>query len=205
MKKHHLYPAILVGFLLLMASGCASPIAENFRNEAIHAGSFPQVFENPGNFRGDTVIWGGSIVRTLTTREGSQIYILQSPLGSRDKPESADASEGRFIATTDRLLDPLVYASGRLITVAGQVVGEKVVVHKKSGNSYTYPVVSAGQLYLWPREEPALPPYWGPDYGPYWGNEPFWDYPYFSGPYGGEGWERDGDEGRDRDRDQDRR
>lgn len=202
MKKSQLCNFLMGGFLLLIVSGCASPISENLRKEAMPRESFSLVFENPDHFQDNTVVWGGSIIRTITDKDGSQVYILQTTLGFRDKPESTDTSQGRFIAITDRHLDPLVYAKGRLITVAGQVAGKKTVVHKKSGGSYTYPVVRAEQLYLWPKRE-APTPYIGPYYAPYWwdGYDPFWDYPYFPGYYDDERWEGRRDEDRDRDRD----
>ena len=210
MKKTRLTNVLLGGFLLLLASGCASPIAENLRKEAMAGGTFPMVFENPDDYQGNTVVWGGSIIRTINTKEGSQVYILQTQLDSRDKPESTDTSEGRFIAISDHRLDPLVYIKGRLITVAGQVAGKKVVTHKKSGATYTYPMVRAEQLYLWPKQEESSTPYYGPAYDPYWwgGYDPFWDYPYFGGYYGDEGWGGGGEgrEGRgDEDHDRDRR
>jgi len=201
MKKSQFYNFLMAGFLLLIIGGCASPISKNLREEALPSGDFPLVFENPEHFQDRTVVWGGSIISIATNEEGSQVYLLQTTLGFRDKPESTDTSQGRFIAITDRHLDPLVYAKGRLITVAGQVAGKKTVVHKKSGNSYTYPVVRAEQLYLWPKKE--TPAAYGPYYDPYWwdGYDPFWDYPHFRGYDDDERWEGRRDEDRDRDYD----
>lgn len=200
MNKTHVFNFLMGGFLLLLASGCASPIAENLRKEAAQGATFSMVFENPDTYQGSTVIWGGKIIRTVTTKDGSQIYILQSSLDSEDKPQSTDTSQGRFIAETDRKLDPMVYAKGRKITVAGKVVGKKVVTHKKLGGTYTYPVVQSEQLHLWAMPEPKAPAYWDPYWGSYWGGyDPYWDYPYFGGGWGG----GDEDEGGGGDHDHD--
>ena len=184
MERTQKFNLLTGGLLLLFAGGCASPIAKSYRQGATPGVTFSMVFQNPDTFQGNTVIWGGSIIRTVTTKDGSHIYILQSSLDSRDKPEAADTSEGRFIATTDRRLDPMVYTMGRKVTVAGKVTGKKIVVYKKSGDTYIYPVVQSEQIYLWPAPEPEAPAYWAPYYGPY------WDYPYFEGGFeGDEDWE----------------
>jgi outer membrane lipoprotein len=168
-------------FLLMAVIGCASPIAKTLRQEAAPGVTFPMVFKNPDAYQGETVIWGGSIIRTVNTKEGARIFILQTILGLRDKPEAADTSEGRFVAETDHFLDPLVYAKGRRITVAGRVAGKETIVHKKTEIRYTYPLVQIEQLHLWKKPEPPLPPFYGPYWEPYWGYDPFWDFPYFDG------------------------
>lgn len=183
-------------FLLVVASGCASPITKSLRQEAASNVTFPMVFGNPDAYVGDTVIWGGYIIRTVNSREGSRIFILETALDYRDAPEASETSQGRFIAETAQLLDPLVYAKGRMVTVAGRVTGKKTVTHKKSGISYSYPVIQVKQLHLWAKARPAPPAYWGPYWGPYWD----WDYPYYDVGFGGfEGEEEHGrgDEGRE--------
>jgi outer membrane lipoprotein len=167
-------------FLLMAVTGCASPIAKTLRQEAAPGVTFPMVFANPDAYVGDTVVWGGSIIRTVNTREGSRLFVLQTVLGLRDKPGATDTSEGRFIAETDRFLDPLVYAKGRLITVAGRVAGKETMARKKADIGYTYPLVKVEQLYLWKKPEPTPPLYWAPYWGP-WEYDPFWDFPYYDG------------------------
>lgn len=186
MTKAQISNYILGSFLLLLAAGCAAPISDTFRREATPGVTFSMVNENPNTFRGNTVIWGGSIIKTVTTRKGSKIYVLQAPLDSNEEPQSTDTSKGRFIATTEHMLDPLVYAEGRMITVAGKVAGKKTVTRKKSSLSYTYPVVQSGQLYLWPRPSTNQAGYWRPYWGPYGGYDPDWDYPYFDEGFDGD-------------------
>lgn len=179
-------------FFLVTAIGCTSPITKTLRQEAAPGVTFPMVFTNPDAFKGDTVIWGGSIIRTVNTKEGTSIWILQAPLDMRDKPEDALASQGRFIAVTDRRLDPLVFAKGMLVTVAGKLNGQKTVVNKRTGLSYTYPLVQTEQLHLWERTRPMSQEYWGPYW---WGYDPFWDFPYDGGFEGDEGREFERHEG----------
>ena len=175
MKRPKVHDFLVCIFFLVAVTGCASPIAWSLRQEAAPGVTFAMVFENPDAYQGDIVIWGGSIIRTVNTKEGSRIFILQTMLGLRDRPEAVDTSEGRFIAVTDRFVDPLVYREGRMITVAGRVTGKETVVHKETGISYTYPLVQVEQLHLWKKPESAPVPYWGP----YWGYDPFWDFSFY--------------------------
>ncbi len=170
---------VLVSLLTLI--GCTSPITKTLRQEAAPGVTLPKVLNTPEAYRGDTVIWGGYIIHTVNSHQGSQIFILQTLLGSRDKPEATETSEGRFIANSARFLDPLVYGKGRPVTVAGTVTGVKSVTNKKTGTTYAYPVVQVKQLYLWEQTNASSPygePYWW--YDPYW--DGYWDFPY---PYEG--------------------
>ena len=194
--------------LLITVVGCTSPITRTLRQEATPGVTFPMVFTSPDSFQGDTVIWGGSIIRTINTKDGTSICILQIPLDVRDKPEGIETSQGRFIAVTDRQLDPLVYAKGMMVTVAGKLNGKKKVVNKRTGVSYTYPLVQIEQLHLWEKARSTPSQYWGPYW---WGYDPFWDFSYYGGfegdedggprfegrGYEGREFERHGGEGRE--------
>lgn len=160
-------------FLPLTLISC-SPIAKVYRQEAVSA-RFSEVFQNPENYKGDTVVWGGSIIRTIPLKRGAAVYVLETKLGFRDKPKGSETSRGRFIARTHRQLDPLIYARGRQITVAGRVIGTRVVTNRKTRATYTYPVIQMEQVHLWPLPEAvAVPAYW-------WGWGGY--YPYWGGPY----------------------
>src|SRR5215510_9257350 len=96
------------------------------------------------------VILGGEILATLPKPGSTEIEILSRPLGRGDVPERTDVSEGRFLARTPEFLDPAIYARGRRITVLGTAAGSE---ERMVGDSpYTYPVVDAEQIKLWPRE-----------------------------------------------------
>lgn len=202
MTRSRSFNFLINSLLFLLVGGCAAPISKSFRQATTPGVTFPMVFENPDGFLGNTVIWGGSIIKTVTTQTGSKIYILQSPLDPGEKPQSSDLSRGRFIVTTDSMLDPLVYSKWRKLTVAGKVTSKKIVTHSTSGNSYIYPVVQSEQLYLWPRPETIQTVYWGPYWGPSRGYDENWEYPYFDDGFGGEDGGFDGgdhDDGGDRD------
>jgi outer membrane lipoprotein len=120
------------------------------------------------------VIWGGSIIQTLNTKEGTEVLVLETPLGYEERPEARKYSQGRFMAKTPKYLDPEVYRPGRRVTVAGEIIGKEA---RPLGNTeYIYPVVMIKEIRLWERYRAyAYPYYW---YGPGW-----WGWPYGYGYY----------------------
>lgn len=167
---------------LLMLSSCAHVISRETLKRARTDVPFSAVAADPFFFKGSLFVWGGTIVATSVTRDGSVIEVVQAPLGTYGAVSDSDASQGRFLVRTDRFLDPLIYEKGREITVAGVLVGsEKRPVGE---TSYRYPVLEAREIYLWKEEEPYYYPYYY-DYPwyrhprwygrPYYYCDPFWD------------------------------
>jgi outer membrane lipoprotein len=99
----------------------------------------------------------------------TEVELLTKPLDEQDRPRHGDASPGRVLVSTPHFLDPAVYAEGRRITVIGTVTGQE---ERKIGElPYRYPVVTAVDLRLWPKEI-AVAPYPAP-----------WAYYYYPWPY----------------------
>ncbi len=161
--------------LLLSLSGCAHVISKELRTKSDPTLTLAQVRQNPEMFKDKTVLWGGEIIETTNLKDAStQIEIFQMPLGWRGEPKATAFSEGRFLALIGQSLDPYLYRKGRKITVAGEILGEKI---KPLGEmDYRYPLVSVKQIHLWPEQVPYPYPYyyydpWWYYYGPrwYWG------------------------------------
>jgi outer membrane lipoprotein len=164
--------------LAFMISGCGHVISENLRKEADPALTFREVFSNPSAYRGKQVIWGGEIIETVNQKEGSTlIEVLQRPLTLMGEPRENAGTEGRFMILIENYLDPYIYKTGRKITVAGEVAGEKV---KPVGEmDYRYPLLVSRQIHLW--EDPQLYSYPYPYFYGGWYYRPFyprWSYPY---------------------------
>jgi outer membrane lipoprotein len=203
MKRYPLFKFLVLALSLLVVSTCATPpIAKQYRQEAQAEDlTFSMVLQNPDAYVGDIVLWGGSIIETKNLKEGTELIVLETPLGREDRPRGAKHSGGRFIAISSKFLDPAVYKAGRMVTLAGQVTGKKAM--SLGETTYTYPEVAVKQLHLWERRPRYIYhayPYddWG--WGPYWG----WDsddYGDFDEDFdrGGEGMERGGERGTDRD------
>jgi outer membrane lipoprotein len=177
---------LAVGSVVLLGIGCASrPIAKVYRQQAAAEDvTFPMVLKNPDAYNGYVVLWGGTILHIKNLKDSAHITVLETPLHGSERPRSRSYSQGRFIARSEKLLDPEVYRRGEKITVAGVVSGKEV--QPLGETTYTYPVIEVKQIVLWQRHyyRYAYPyDWWGPD----------WDY--WWGPYGGPYWDRDPDFG----------
>jgi outer membrane lipoprotein len=185
MKCQRLIRLFALVFFLAVASACSYPISQQLRQEASKDLSFPLVLKDPASYTGSIVLWGGSIIETVPLADGSEIFVLQTPLDYLEMPEAAKYSQGRFIAKSSSFLDPEIYKNGRKITLAGEITGKESRPLGKS--QYTYPVVTIKELHLWKKRNfYAYPyPYYDWYYGPGWG----WGW-YGPGPYWGD-WDED--------------
>lgn len=159
-------PALLLG-------GCAvNPVAP----AGPYAAVSPEMAA-AGTATGSRVRWGGILVDTRPETARTCFEVLALPLDSEGEPlRERTVSEGRFIACSPGFYDPALYAKGREITVAGDIV--KVETHRIGGYDYRFPVLQAGAPHLWPRFRNIR---YVPG-GPCW-NNPFcspWGWP---GPY----------------------
>jgi outer membrane lipoprotein len=147
------FSLFLTMVLSLFVVSCAHVISKEVLKEVDKNVTFAQLAKDPDAYKGKTVLFGGAIIETINVADKSRIMVLQQPLDRRDRPVAGDVSEGRFIVTTQGFLDPAIYSPGRLVTVAGQVVGKER--HPLGEIEYTYPVIEKQGLYLWPIERPA--------------------------------------------------
>jgi outer membrane lipoprotein len=149
---------LIAGFLMLL-SACAPVISQTTMSTVDKSVSFPALQQNPDAYKGSVVLLGGQIIATTVKANETWIEVLEKPLDYDQKPSDADQSFGRFLVRFQGFLDPAIYASGRKLTVAGQVEG-KVVRPIKEIN-YTYPVLIAREHYLWKPEDVYSAPRFG--------------------------------------------
>jgi outer membrane lipoprotein len=174
---------LLILSTLLFLSGCAHVMSEEARSLVDPAITFSRLRSEPESLVGKYVMLGGIIAGVRNEKDGSQLEVVQSPMGSDELPEEAShASGGRFLAVTSGFLDPLVYKTGRRITLVGQVRGKQNQPLEKI--DYTYPVISIREIHVWKKSEidPTYYPPPGYFYDPFrWGwGPPSW---YFRSPY----------------------
>lgn len=162
---------IAVFALGITSSGCMRAISKELRAQVQENIDLVQVREDPSNFMGKMVIWGGVIVETKNLKEGTLVEIVQKPISVEQRPRNIDQSGGRYLALYKGYLNAAIYSAGRDVTVAGRL---KEMKTKPLGEiEYSYPVISAEEVYLWPpRTEKKYPEY------------PFWFYPgYYHYPH----------------------
>ncbi len=109
-----------------------------------------EVAENPEFYTDAAFLWGGVIVNSVNTQNGTQIEVLAYPLDSSQQPDTDLTPGGRFLVTDERYLETLDYAPGRLLTVGGALTGTR---EGQIGDaSYVYPVIRPDGLRLWPKD-----------------------------------------------------
>jgi outer membrane lipoprotein len=165
--------------LWIFLAGCSYPISQNLRAQANLPPTFQEVFQNPEAYKGKIVIWGGEIIQTMNQKDKTTlIEVLQKPLDWREEPKGNEPSGGRFLILVENFLDPYIYRQGREITVAGEILGERV--RPLGETEYRYPSLLSKQIYLWEEYRYLSPAY--DRYSPWWYYDP-WGYyrPWGSG------------------------
>jgi outer membrane lipoprotein len=159
---------------LCLLGGCLTPpptAPVYFKQSLDHLPLSTLQKDIPGNI-GKKVMYGGIIVEVQNYSASTEMVISERPLNYQDIPIKTGYSSGYYLAVFKGYLDRLVYAPGRLMTVAGEVIGQRV--EERYGIFYIYPVIHAQFFHLWPPQEPYYYPPW---YQPELGDEkppPFW-------------------------------
>jgi outer membrane lipoprotein len=138
-----------IGMAALLAA-CASMPSE-LDVPGINTAVTPATAASDAAARGEAVRWGGVIVRSTNLKDRTELEVLAYPLASRSaRPDTGAAAGPRFLVRHGGYLETVDYAAGREVTVLGTVrapqagsVGEV---------AYTYPVLEASRVYLWPKE-----------------------------------------------------
>ncbi|MBN2569283.1 MAG: Slp family lipoprotein [Deltaproteobacteria bacterium] len=167
---------LLFGLLFLVCAlfsftGCAPVISKQLRGLAAKDLTLSTVLKNPDAYKGKVILWSGVIINSVNLKKGTMIEVLQKPADRRGRPIDVDDSEGRFLVLNSGYLDVAIYRQGRKVTVAGEIQGKKI--QSLGEIEYTYPLISAKEIYLWRVETESViyytPPYW---------YYPFRNYPY---------------------------
>ncbi len=121
------------------------------------------------NFAGNKVRWGGTIATVTPKKNETCFQVVSHALDSAARPEEEDKSDGRFMACSPGFYDPVIYAAGREVTVAGTL--QPPVSGKIGEYDYLFPLIAAEEIYLWPKRQVDLNyPY---NYYPMWMMEPW--------------------------------
>lgn len=146
---------VLLVITLLLSAACASGISQQARSQVTYSGNFSLLQERPSAHLDQVVMFGGKILETKASPTSSEIAVLQFPLGTGDRPQDGDRSEGRFLLRSVQFLDPAVYRSGLLLTAVGRITGSEV--RPIGGLDYAYPIMEAIEIKLWPERSPVYP------------------------------------------------
>lgn len=114
------------------------------------------------NFAGNKVRWGGTIASVTPRKNETCFQVVSHTLDSIARPEEEDKSDGRFMACSPGFYDPVIYATGREVTVTGTL--QPSVPGKIGEYDYLFPYVAADEIFLWPKRQVELnyPDYYYP-------------------------------------------
>ena len=174
-------PLFALCLLSAMLLSCAHVISREYVQTAEKNIPFKELQKNTDAYLNKLFIFGGIIAETKITAGGSEIEVVQTPLDRFGNITDRDLSEGRFIILTTKYLDPLIYRSGRDITIAGIVTGSRKQLLGEL--EYVYPIFEAKEIYLWREKYYLYPyefPYW---YDPFYYPPPYPYYRFWNSPY----------------------
>src|SRR5215475_14153690 len=137
----------LLSMIVWGETGCIAVMSAQVRQQADRTLAFGQLYATPEAYTGRTVILGGYIVRIWNVPGVTFLDVLQRPLDADDRPILAQQSEGRFIIRCAQYLDPLTYSAGRMVTVAGRILG--TYTDTEGERDIAYPLLASVELYLW--------------------------------------------------------
>jgi outer membrane lipoprotein len=144
---HRNCPIVLMALAALLFSGCMHVISPQARDAVDQETTFAQVRTDPERHEGKTLLLGGVIVDIRIEKDGTTLEIYRWKLDRWGEPIAVDETGGRFLARTDRLLDPALYDPGRLITLTATVKGRET--HPLGQIEYSYPVFHLDESYPW--------------------------------------------------------
>ena len=144
------YMVALMTALAVTLSGC-NTIPENLRLGNEPGPELAAVVKDPALYQGQSVRWGGVIVKVENSAEQSLIELLGHQLNHYARPVIDSRISGRFFVVVDSFVDPLEFAQGRELTVVGALQASET---RKIGEySYEYPRVKEIAHKLWPERQ----------------------------------------------------
>ncbi|AWL12297.1 putative lipoprotein YeaY [Saliniradius amylolyticus] len=137
---------------LLTLAGCAS-VPESIKvSENQPLVDYSQATSAAKSHQDATARWGGVIAAIDNLEQQTRLEVVHYPLSSTGRPQEDEQSVGRFRVYVDGFLDPMVFKTGKAVTVVGQITGiedGQVGEHK-----YRFPTLVSNSYYLWkPKRE----------------------------------------------------
>lgn len=135
-----------VFFLMVNLVGCAHVMSQAGLAIVDRSISYADIKKNPEALVGKNVLVGGVIAGTRSSGDLMQLEVAQLELLENGVPDEYSSSAGRFLVVSGELFDPLFYTPGSLVTVIGEIKGQKI--QKLEEAEYHYPLISAKEIRL---------------------------------------------------------
>lgn len=143
-----------LGFIALLifsslAVSCAPVLSKGVMDRSVRNVPLDDLMRTPDAYRGKLLVFGGRIINTRLTAEGSLVEALYAPVGSRGG--LGNVGDEKFLALLPRekgMLEPLVFTKDREITIAAEFAGMRQGM----------PFFRIEEIYLWDvRPDPYYP------------------------------------------------
>ncbi|MEX5218776.1 MAG: Slp family lipoprotein [Nitrospira sp.] len=175
------YAVIALTILTFVGCNRYQVIPKEYQGRVNQKLSFVEAKAEAATYKGETVVWGGEVLKATRLPNRTRLEVLQLPLTDDFIPAGERTeSNGRFLAvdTQGEILDPAVVNEGTRVTIIGQIQGTKSLVSDLG--PHEYPVIQIRDMTIWDRKmsRAMAYPYYGPYYGHYYyGYRPyvFWD------------------------------
>jgi outer membrane lipoprotein len=142
--------------LVLFAAGCGQHVISEPQFSALDfPGGFEEFSRTPETAVGKKLLLGGIIIENQVGREGTTLKIKPYTVDSKGIPRHPIEGENELLAVSERVLDPLLYKSGHLVTLTATYLGRE----DRGGPEGGYPRMRfrIGEIHIWPK--PAHYPY----------------------------------------------
>ncbi|UCG78852.1 MAG: Slp family lipoprotein [Nitrospirota bacterium] len=140
----------LIILLVLAMSSCAPVIKKDLMEAGSREPVLNDIAKAPDRHIGKLYILGGVIVETKISDDMSSIEAIYIPVdryGGLLEPAPSTSRFRAIISNSKGILDPMIYRSGRKVTIAGEVKGtEKGMIGEMN---YTFPLFEIRDIYLW--------------------------------------------------------
>ncbi len=175
---------LVIAGMCLGFTACGHVLSEQALRAVDSGAEYSAVRADPSAHRGATLLLGGEILGNTVTATGTTLEILRYRLDRRGWPITPEKPGDRFLARSENILDPALYAKGKKVTLTGTVMGSETRALDQA--QYVYPLFSIGEIRLWSEEErserlypyrfnPYDPGYYYPYGHPYWyPRAPYW-------------------------------
>lgn len=136
-------PSLLFLSLFLFVWGCQGAISKEIQSTADDQTLFEEIFENPDDHRGKIVILGGEIQQLRSIESRTEVEFAEIPLYNWDRPALGFEPGEHFFVIFPERLDKFLYQKGKIMTVAGRVIGRRTL------QGYDYPLLAYEESYVW--------------------------------------------------------
>ena len=148
-----LFHLTIVTFCL---AGCSTVISNQALRLVDRGISYSELRQDPDRYIGRHLLLAGGIAGVRNTSEGGELELAQFATDENGMITDTANSGGRFIARSPGFLDPVVYRTGLMVSLVGEVQGKKNML--LGDIVYTYPILALREIHLWKPEEFPRPP-----------------------------------------------